>query len=96
MVQNNRFETEGTPTAVIGTEPALPNTLAHASPDPGSEPGKFPPPLTALDPARTVAEAEQWLTVIPPTAACYRLLQLGILRRDVALLEGLLSVLRST
>lgn len=59
---------------------------------------QVPPALFAgaIDHGALLVEAERWLAIIPPTAACYRLLQLGILRRDVALLEGLLSVLRHT
>lgn len=94
MVQNNRRGVDGSSDTALDAEPLLSQSLSQAS-SPTLEALHGQTLTTPIDPAQTVAEAEQWLTVIPPTAACYRLLQLGILRRDVALLEGLLSVLRN-
>jgi hypothetical protein len=63
---------------------------------PATETTRGMPVGLPVDQEALLAEAQKWLAVIPPDAACYRLLQLGILRRDTSLLEGLLSVLRST
>lgn len=95
MVQNNRLETGATTSAALDAEalsvdPPLLNS-GIVSP---TAPEQLLLSVSTPDPAVTLAEAERWLEVIPPTAACYRLLELGILRRDVSLLEGLLSVLR--
>jgi hypothetical protein len=90
MVYNDRFELDGTKAATATLKPLASTPLTRSASSVSDKPVTL-----VVDSTRTLAEAEQWLDVIPPTAACYRLLQLGILRRDVALLEGLLSVLRN-
>lgn len=101
MVQNNRLDTDGaansggSANALLQPDPSAGAALPPVSGVSTVEADKAIPVSGLLDPSGALAEAERWLAVIPPSAACYRLLQLGILRRDLALLEGLLSVLRN-
>lgn len=51
-------------------------------------------PGVAPDANALIAEAERYLLTLPPTDRNRRLLDVAILRRDTALLSGLLEVLR--
>lgn len=93
------------PSGAASASTAPTNTVPASTVRPNGRESYFSTPTTHKPPAPYVGalehsalfvEAKHWLTIIPPNAACYRLLQLGLLRRDVALLEGLLSVLRHT